>query len=235
MAVGSVLSALSVNSLIPETLKKAKIEVLNSSGKKKSEVEVLFNPSQYKLTDSAVYREQNTTWKDSPLLNYKGGRSSSLSMELFLDTGPKLTTTVVTSKQAKDVSKKVKEFTDLVYIEGSQHAPPKVRFVWGSLSFYGVLTEVVSTYTRFTMEGMPIQARLSVKFKSAPDKGQKRKSPFESPDRTKCRTVTEDCSIWDIAQNEYGDMSKWKVIANANDISNPLNIAPGTVLKVPAL
>lgn len=235
MAIASVLSSLNLNSILPEKLKKAKIEVLGSNGKKTDEVEVLFNPSQYMLSDSASYSEQETTWKDSPLLNYKGGRASTLSMELFFDTSPVLTTSLITSVKAEDVSKKVKKFTDLVYIQGSQHAPPKVKFVWGSLSFYGVVVKIDSTYTKFTEDGMPIQAKLKVSFKSAPDKNQKRKSPFESPDRTKCRTVREDYTIWDMAQNEYGDVSKWKVIANANRIANPLDIPVGTILKIPAL
>lgn len=230
-----VLGAVNVNSALPELLKKAKIEVLGSNGRKTDEVEVLFNPSQYMLTDTAVYTEQETTWKDSPIINYKGGRASTLSMELFFDTGPVLTTTLITSKKPKDVSKVVKQFTDLVYIKGSQHAPPRVKFVWGSLSFFGVIARIDSTYTKFTEDGMPIQARLKVQFLAAPEKNQKRRSPFESPDRTKCRTVREDYTIWDIAKNEYGDASKWKIIARANDIANPLNIPPGTVLEVPAL
>lgn len=231
----SVFSALNMNSVLPEKLKKAKIEVLGSSGRKTDEVEVLFNPSQYMLTDSANYAEQDATWKDSPFLNYKGGRASTLSMELFFDTSAVLTTSLFTSTKAEDVSRQVKKFTELVYIKGSLHAPPKVKFVWGSLSFLGVVEKIESTYTKFTEEGMPIQAKLKVSFKAVPDKNQKRKSPFESPDRTKCRTVREDFTIWNIAENEYGDASKWKVIARANGISNPLNIPPGTVLKVPAL
>lgn len=235
MAIPSVLGALSMNSILPEKLKKAKIEVLGSRGNKEKEIEVLFNPSQYMLTDSAEYSEQINSWRDSPLLSYSGGKASTLSMELFFDTGPVLTTSIITSQKATDVSKKVKQFIDLVYIKGDLHEPPQVKFVWGSLSFKGVITEIKSTYTKFTESGMPIQAKIKVTFKAATDKNQKRKSPFESPDRTKCRMVRADFTIWDIAQKEYGDVSKWKVIAKANGIANPLDIPPGTVLKVPAL
>ncbi len=234
MAIGA-LSALSMNSVLPEKLKKAKIEVLGTNGKKQDEVEVLFNPAQYTLTDAATYWEKRVPWRDSPHLKYMGGMASVLSMELFFDTGPVLTTSIITSKKAEDVSKKVIEFTELVYIKGSLHAPPKVKFVWGSLSFKGYVTSIQSTYTKFTEDGMPVQAKLKVSFKSAPEKTEKRKSPFESPDRTKCRTVREDLTIWDIAQNEYGDASKWKIIARANGISNPLDIPPGTILEVPSL
>lgn len=232
----SAIGALNMNSVLLEKLKKAKIEVLGENDRKTDEVEVLFNPSQYMLTDSADYKEQGpTSWKDSPILTYNGGRASTLSMELFFDTGAVLTTSLFTSKKARDVSKEVKKFTELVYIQGSLHAPPKVRFVWGSLSFYGVVTKIDSTYTMFTEEGMPVQAKVKVEFKSMPNKNQKRRSPFESPDRTKHRTVREDFTIWDMAKNEYGDVSKWKIIAEANKIADPLDILPGTVLQIPAL
>lgn len=83
---------------------------------------------------------------------------------------------------------------------------------------------------------MPIQAKLSLSLKEYSEQdAEKRKSPFESPDRTKCRTIREDYSIWDMAKSEYGDMTKWKVIAKANNISNPLEILPGTIVKIPAL
>ena len=178
MALPGALSALSLGSILPEKLKKAKIEVLNESWSKKEEVEVLFNPAQYALTDSAKYREVGNQQLDSPIISYVGGAASTLSMELFFDTSPVLTTTILTSTKATDVSKKVKKFTDLVYIKKELHAPAKVKFVWGSLSFLGVVTKVQSTYTKFTEAGMPIQARVQVEFMSVPDKNQKRKAPF---------------------------------------------------------
>lgn len=234
MALGA-LDALNFNSMIPEKLHKAKIQVLNSRGAVKDSIEVLFNPAQYEIVDSANYTPQRNSWRDNPLLSYAGGISATLNMDLFFDTGPVLTSSVITGSKATDVSKKVRKFADLVYINGKEHAPPRVKFVWGSLSFLGVITQVKSSYTKFTESGMPIQARVHISFCSAPEENAKRKSPFESPDRTKCRVVREDYSIWDIARNEYGDVSKWKIIARANGISNPLDIPPGTMLKVPAL
>lgn len=235
MALGA-LSALNINSIIPENLQKAKILVLDSGGAAKgSGIEVLFNPAQYEIADSGKYTEQKNSWRDNPILNYAGGNTSTLDMDLFFDTGPVLTSSILTSSKATDVSKKVQEFTNLVYIDPDMHAPPKVKFVWGSLSFLGVVTAVKSTYTKFTEAGMPIQARIHISLRSAPEAKDKRKSPFQSPDRTKCRVVREDYTIWDIARNEYGDISKWKLIARANGITNPLDIPPGTMLKVPAL
>ena len=60
-------------------------------------------------------------------------------------------------------------------------------------------------------------------------------SPFESPDRTKSRVVVEGMSLWSLAYEEYDDCEKWRIIARANHIMNPLDIRPGQVIRIPAL
>lgn len=92
------------------------------------------------------------------------------------------------------------------------------------------------TYTMFTESGMPVRAKVSLTFKSLISlKDTKRKSPFESPDRTKYRTLRQGMGLWDIANMEYGDPDMWKVIARENGILNPLEVRPGQVVKLPAL
>lgn len=218
-------------------IKKAKIEILDLDGNKIDEdIEVLFNPSQYTRSDSPRYSRNKSMGSKSSKRMYQGGNASTLDMELFFDTGPVLHASGKGNKAATDVSKKVEKFQELVRIKGEMHAPPIVKFIWGSLSFQGVVTQLRSTFTKFTESGMPIQAKLSLSLRAYNEQeSEKRKSPLESPDRTKCRTIREDYSIWDMAKSEYGDMSKWKVIAKANNIANPLEVLPGTVVKIPAL
>lgn len=227
---------LQFNSGLPD-IKKAKIEILDLNGNKIDEdIEVLFNPAQYTLSDSPQYSRKKRKKSKASASMYTGGNDSTLDMELFFDTGPVINASGKNNKTATDVSDKVKKFQQLVRIKGEMHSPPIVKFIWGSLSFKGTVTQLKSTFTKFTESGMPIQAKLSLSLKAYREQeNEKRKSPFESPDRTKCRTIREDYSIWDMAQNEYGDMAKWKVIARANDISNPLDILPGTIVKIPAL
>lgn len=47
--------------------------------------------------------------------------------------------------------------------------------------------------------------------------------------------VEEGDTLWDIAEEEYGDPTKWRVIAEANDIEDPRSLEPGTVLVIPEL
>ena len=219
-------------------LTKAKLEIEKEVGM--SIVEVLFNPSEYQLTDGASYSEKKIPGLDGPILQYISGDATELSLNLFLDTYvPPAASSLIsfgTPKESTDVSNITKQIADATSIDGSMHRPPKVTFRWGSLNFEGVVTKMNHTYTMFTESGMPVRAKVSLTFKSLiSPQDTKRKSPFESPDRTKYRTLRQGTGLWDIANREYGDPDMWKVIARENGILNPLDVRPGQVVKLPAL
>ena len=135
-----------------------------------------------------------------------------------------------------DVSRLTRRVANLVAIDGSLHRPPMVTFSWGALTFQGVVTDVKQTYTLFMPDGMPVRARVELTLKSVTDLARaKRKRPFESPDRTKYRTVHQGEHLWNFAAQEYGDAELWRVIARANGLMNPLDLRPGQVIKLPAL
>lgn len=218
-------------------LTKAKLEIEQEVGK--SEIEVLFNPSEYQLTDGSSYSEKKIPGLDGPIIQYISGDATELSLSLFLDTYVPKSTSLISfgpTKESTDVSAITKQIADAASIDGSMHRPPKVTFKWGSLNFEGVITKMNHTYTMFTEKGMPVRAKVSLTFKSLiSPKDTKRKSPFESPDRTKYRTLRQGTGLWDIANMEYGDPDMWKVIARENGILNPLDVRPGQVVKLPAL
>ena len=220
-------------------LTKAKLEIEKEIGV--SVVDVLFNPSEYQLTDGANYAEKKVPGLDGPVLQYISGEATELTLSLFLDTYvPKKPTGLLslgsTDDASTDVSAITKQIADASSIDGSLHRPPKVTFKWGSLNFNGVVTKFNHTYTMFTESGMPVRAKVNLTFKSLiSPTDTRRKSPFESPDRSKYRTIREGIGLWDIANMEYGDPDMWKVIARENGILNPLDVRPGQVVKLPAL
>lgn len=220
-------------------LTKAKLEIEKEIGV--SIIDVLFNPSEYQLTDSANYSEKKVPGLDGPVIQYISGEATELSLNLFLDTyvpkkPPSLFSFGGSSSGSTDVSNITKRIADATSIDGSLHRPPKVTFKWGSLNFKGVVTKFSHTYTMFTENGMPVRAKVSLTFKSLMSpKDKRREFPFESPDRTKYRTIRQGIGLWDIAGMEYGDPDLWKVIARENGILNPLDVRPGQVVKLPAL
>lgn len=220
-------------------LTKAKLEIEKEIGTKT--IDVLFNPSEYQLTDGANYSEKKVPGLDGPVLQYISGEATELSLNLFLDTYvPKKPSSLIpfggSGGDSKDVSGITKQIADATSIDGSLHRPPKVTFKWGSLNFNGVVTKFNHTYIMFTESGMPVRAKISLTFKSLMSPTDKRrKSPFESPDRSKYRTIRQGIGLWDIANMEYGDPDMWKVIARENGILNPLDVRSGQVVKLPAL
>lgn len=220
-------------------LTKAKLEIEKEVGV--SVVDVLFNPSEYQLTDGANYAEKKVPGLDGPVLQYISGEATELTLSLFLDTYvPKKPAGLLSFGSAPDASTDVSEITkqiaDATSIDGSLHRPPKVTFKWGSLNFNGVVTKFNHTYIMFTESGMPVRAKVNLTFKSLiSPTDTRRASPFESPDRSKYRTIREGIGLWDIANMEYGDPDLWKVIARENGILNPLDVRPGQVVKLPAL
>jgi nucleoid-associated protein YgaU len=55
-----------------------------------------------------------------------------------------------------------------------------------------------------------------------------------SSDVAKVWVVRRGQSLTAIASAEYGDPRAWRIIADANGIDNPLGLAPGTRLLLPA-
>ncbi|MCM1157425.1 MAG: LysM peptidoglycan-binding domain-containing protein [Bacteroidales bacterium] len=202
---------------------------------KTEEIQVDFNPSEYNLVNSIHYAEQSVSGLDGPIGQYIAGNSTTLKVTFIFDT---YTPPTLENPQegGSDVTEQTKKIAKLTLIDGTLHRVPQVTFSWGSIKFTGVITEVVENYTLFLADGKPVQAKLDVTFKSVYDISTgKKSSPFESPDRTKVKTVLAGEALWSIAAQEYGDSEAWKVIARENGILNPLDIFPGQRLKLPPL
>lgn len=221
---------------------RAKIKVYGASTK---EIPVLFNPAEYQLKDSVQYAEKTIPGQAGPITQFIAGAASQLHMTLFFDTyetSPNRAGNDLAAKMSQkevkptDVSKLTSQIVNLMQIEGSLHRPPLVEFIWGAMHFKGIVKAVDSTYTMFLEDGMPVRARLEVTFQSVTDPTEsKKKTPFESPDRTKYRVIEQGMQLWHIAYEEYGDAELWRVIAKENGIINPREITVGQRLRLPAL
>lgn len=212
---------------------KAVIEILDGNSNPKR-IEVMFNPASYNLSYGASYAEKRIAGLNGPISQYICGESMTLDMTLYFDTY--VPPTATKQEGGTSVAEKTKQLLSLVSIDGSLHRPPTVKFRWGSLQFKGIVTNVKEAYTMFLSDGTPVRAHADITFKSLQDADMaKRQAPFESPDRTKTRVLHEKEQLWNYAWQEYGDPRKWRVIAEANHIMNPLEIKAGTKITLPAL
>ena len=225
-------------------LEKAKLIIEKENGEETLKVQ--FNPAEYNLSDSVNYSEKSIPGTPGPITQFVSGASSTLTLSLLFDTydTPENGVRVPSGKglddmknqKPTDVSLLTRKVAALTNIAGSLHRPPTVTFAWGALHFKGVVADLKQTFTMFMPDGMPVRARVELTLKSVTDiAAKKRESPFESPDRTKFRTIHQGEQLWNYAAQEYGDPEQWRVIARENELMDPLDVWPGQVIKLPAL
>jgi len=189
-------------------------------------IPVMFNPPKYQLQKTNQFAEIGIPGLGSSVLQFVSGSSQSLNMELFFDT--------------TDTGVDVRLFTGLVMnlvdVDSETHAPPRLLFVWGTLIFPCVIESVSQSFDYFNAIGMPLRATLTVTLKEYITVSDVLSSiPLLSSDKVKHHTVIEGDTIQSIAAKEYEDPKKWRAIAEANDIDDPLGIKPGTELIIPTL
>jgi nucleoid-associated protein YgaU len=206
-------------------LKKAYIQVLDAQGKVKEEVSVLFNPSEYTMEKSNEFASINIPGLESPMLQFSRGNMETLTMDLFFDS----------YEENKDVRDYTGKITDLLKIDPKIHAPPVLKFVWGSLNFTCVLSRVTKKFTLFRSDGKPVRATLTVTFNEYRTEISSRERHLESSDRTKTYVIKEGDSLWAIAAREYGDPAFWRPIADENRIENPRLLEIGKEISIPPL
>lgn len=207
------------------SLEKAYIKILNGSSAG-TEIECAFNPQEYQVQKRVDYGD-HATLLDVPIKQFTSGVADTLSMELFFDT----------TEDESDVRSYTDQIDTLLSVDGSLHAPPLCRFVWGGgLDFKAHLVESNERFTRFLNDGTPVRAWVDVTFREyQPAPQQKSEIKHESTDKMKQWTVSEEDTLWLIAEEEYGDPAHWRTIAQANEIRNPRELEPGTRLALPPL
>ena len=206
-------------------------------------INVQFNPAQFTITERASYSLQERRKEDEPLINYNGTQLSTLNVQLIFNSAEFTSIQSIASAVKKlfgggednDITKTIDRISKLTRIDGDQHRPSGVTFVWGVLSFAGFVESVGTTYTMFDKSGKPLSATVNLTIRGFNGNAGERYDPFQSPDRTKRRIMTEDASIWEMADKEYGDVREWRRIAEANDVMNPLDIPVGKALRVPSI
>ncbi len=201
-----------------------------------------FNPEQFHINSRGKFTKETRQGEDAPIVQFMGGSVSVLDLKLEFDTSTSYelgggTLPIPKKTEATDVAAYVAILVDMVRIRGKLHRPPIVKFCWGSMNFGGVVTNVDAVFTEFEPGGMPVRAEVTLQMMtmSLENAGEMKISPKESPDRSKSILLTEDASLWSIAEREYGDAGQWREIARANDIIDPLSVPAGTRLRVPAL
>lgn len=185
-------------------------------------IEVLFNPTQYKISKSNQFAEVGVPGLAAPLLQFGRGNAGVLSMQLFFDT----------YEQRVDVRTYTGKVMELLDLDHDLHAPPVCLFTWGKLNFKGVLERAEQTFTLFLPEGIPVRATMDVSFKEF---FEGEPGFLQSANYTKHHVVQRGDTLTSIAGHFYDDPRLWRKIAEWNQIDNPLAIRPGQRLTIPVV
>ena len=214
-----------------DELEKAKIKQVVPKGSEASDIDVLFNPTEYRLSKSNQFAEVAIPGLSAPMLQFGHGNAQTLSMQLFFDTyDPKSTH----YSKNQDVRQRTRLVTDLLRINKDLHAPPICQFSWGNFIFTGVLQQADVRFTLFLLDGTPVRATADVTFKEFYD-GTNDTGMLQSANFAKQRIVRAGDTLSGIAAELYHDATKWRHIAEANNLPNPLVLQPGLVLIIPAI
>lgn len=233
-AAGALVSGLTGGMTGVQSMKKLTIRPLPPS--QLPEISVPFNPTSYSLTKTVNWTPPHTRTDtvteaqrgyNAPPLESGGGESRVLAMELFFD--------VTENPDVRDVRIQTNQVARLAMIERDSGHPPVCELRWGSpigstdFPFKGVITNLVQTFTLFTSNGEPVQAKLNVTFREYIDPTDDKR---ETDPELTTRIVKRGDTLSSIAAEVYNNPKLWRVIADANHLDNPLDLKPGTSLSI---
>jgi len=213
----------------------------------KAVITCLFNPTEYTVAKTNSWEAKKVVGKNVPPLVFTGGGSSTMSMQLFFDVNEWQYDSAgggaPTQPQRDGVREYIAELWKLVLIdEGKKNAstkrsrPPLCTFQWGqNWWFKAAITSLTVRYTLFREDGVPVRATADVTFQEAEDDTeQKLTNPTShSEEGYKRREVRPMDTLASIATEEYGSPNKWRRIADANGLEDPLGLRPGQLLAIP--
>lgn len=184
-------------------------------------IEVLFNPTEYRLEKTNRFSESTTPGAEASPIQFTLGDPRTLSMQLFFDT----------YEQGEDVRNYTDRIVELMDFNPDLHGPSVCVFSWGNLDFVSVLQRAVQSFKLFLSDGTPVRATVDVTFKEY----FYRPGDRQSADFTKRYIVRRGDTLSSIAGQKYSDPTLWRPIAEENGLDDPLSIQPGQVLVIPAL
>lgn len=208
---------------------------------------VMYNPEEFKLEQGNNFAEIGIPGLNAPPLQYVRGKARALTMELFFDT----------YETGEDVRNHTGSIVRLLDTDPVTKAPPVLLFSLGRLQFRCVLVDASQRFTMFLRDGTPVRSTMSVRLQEyvQVDVEIRQGLFFGSPTvfaavsaipgvaRLSGATAAALATVHVTAQGEtlsgiaaayLGDAGRWRQIADANKIEDPLHLPPGKSLIIPS-
>ncbi len=230
-------------------LSKLEIEPLGSSRLKET-IKVPFNPNAYAISKAVTWRGPSlptdttattaprgaetppTTQQgtNAPRLQFGGGGSRQLTLNLFFDV-----TEPIGGKIITDVRTLTDKIVALTRIDRDLGHPPTCKVSWGKATtadfpFTGVVSSLQQNFTLFTSDGTPVRADLTVVFTEFLDPEA---DQHETDPELTTRVVKRGDTLSGLAAEVYRDPTRWRVIAEANRLDDACRLVIGQRLTFP--
>ncbi|MFS8979348.1 hypothetical protein PO002_33525 [Cupriavidus necator] len=204
-------------------------------------VEVQFNPETLKLTFANEIKqpEGGDQKAGNSGRQFVGAGTTKLALQLWFD---------VTAMEKDPVDDVRRLTTKVVYFmtpqdsgeDPTKKAPPGVCFQWGTFLFKGMVEALEESLEYFSPDGKPLRASISLTLsqqkileKAFDDDGKVQVRPgHKPPGHAPLKSAKDGDSLQNMAgRNKKG---AWQGIAAANDIEDPLRMAPGQLVNLNA-
>jgi hypothetical protein len=212
----------------PEGFTKAKLNIDGGPT-----LECYFNPTEYSVSKSNDWKYKSVTGTSFSPPEFGGGQPRQIELSLLFDqTFPPFTMPVRESTAA---------LLDMMEVPsgktgGSPTAvPPFVTFEWGRLVFKGACVSLSVTYKLFEPNGDPLRADVKLTLKQAEPAQQGQNPTTRAAAGYGVHRVRDGDTLPSISYQAYGDATKWRLIAEANGVDNPLHLRRGRTLSLPRL
>lgn len=206
---------------------------------------VMYNPNELTLEEGNNFAEVGIPGRRASPIQYVRGKARTLAMELFFDS--------------YEIGTDVRTFTapivGLLEKDPTTQAPPILLFSMGRFQFRSVLVEAGQRFTMFIADGTPVRATLTVRLQEFVEialeieRGVFLGSPTVSAvGNSVARVVTGGAGVsggprthitaagdtlQGLAGVYLGDPGRWREIADANAIADPLVLTPARSLLIP--
>jgi hypothetical protein len=218
---------------LPSGFEQASLEIEGGT-----KIACWFNPTQYSIAKSNMYSNAPAAGSSFSKAQFGGGNARQLTVELLFDANPE-----------GDVSPATDQLFEMMEVDpdlgtaGKNDArPPKLKLSWGSFNgFWAVCTSLNVQFTMFKPDGSPTRASASLTLVQAEDDKRTSRGSVPRPQNPTTRsdtqlrahTVRAGDSLQSIAYEHYGDATRWRNIAEQNDIDDPLHLPRGASLSIP--
>jgi Contractile injection system tube protein/LysM domain len=196
-------------------------------------LECYFNPTEYSISKSNEWKYKTVTGTSYSPPEFGGGQPRQIELSLLFDqTFPPYTMSVRESTAA---------LLDMMEVPSGAtggsptSAPPFVTFEWGRLNFKGAVTSLSVTYKLFKPDGDPLRADVKLTLKQAEEAQQGQNPTTRAAAGYGVHRVRDGDTLPSISYQAYGDATKWRLIAEANGVDNPLHLRRGRALSLPRL